>query len=49
MITYAPFDGFVGTDSFEYEVSDVNDYTSTAVVTIDVLDAGSDKHLWRGH
>lgn len=35
-ITYTPFEGFEGTDSFQYEVSDGNGGTATATVTVDV-------------
>jgi hypothetical protein len=37
-VTYTPFDGFVGTDMFDYEVSDGNGGTDTALVTVDVIE-----------
>ena len=37
-ITYTPNEGFTGTDSFEYAVSDGTD-SSTATVTVDVIEA----------
>ena len=37
-ITYMPNEGFTGTDSFEYAVSDGTD-SSTATVTVDVIEA----------
>ncbi|HEY8111036.1 MAG TPA: Ig-like domain-containing protein [Candidatus Nitrosotenuis sp.] len=37
-ITYMPFEGFVGTDTFEYEVSDGNGGTDTALVTVDAIE-----------
>ncbi|TJZ63521.1 T9SS type B sorting domain-containing protein [Sphingobacterium olei] len=36
-ITYIPHPDFVGTDTFEYEITDENGLKSKAVVTIDVL------------
>jgi hypothetical protein len=38
-VTYAPNTGFVGTDSFSYEITDGNGGMSTATVTVTVLDA----------
>jgi hypothetical protein len=37
-ITYMPFEDFVGTDAFEYEVADGNGGTDTALVTVDVFE-----------
>jgi subtilisin family serine protease len=37
-VTYTPNTGFVGTDSFEYELTDGNGGMSTATVTVTVLD-----------
>ena len=37
-ITYMPFEGFVGTDTFGYEVSDGNGGTDTALVTVEVIE-----------
>ncbi|PZD72635.1 Leukotoxin [Acaryochloris thomasi RCC1774] len=39
-VTYTPNDGFVGDDSFTYDVSDGNGGTDTAVVSVSVLDDG---------
>ena len=39
--TYTPNAGFVGTDSFSYQVSDGHGGTDTATVTINVLPAGN--------
>jgi parallel beta-helix repeat protein len=39
-VTYMPTDGFTGTDSFEYEVSDGKDGTDTSAVTITVEPLG---------
>jgi subtilisin family serine protease len=38
-VTYSPNTGFVGTDSFDYEVTDGNGGMSTATVTVTVVDA----------
>src|SRR5205085_3415680 len=35
---YSPPPRFVGTDSFEYEISDAAGETATGVVTVDVID-----------
>lgn len=37
-ITYTPPAGFLGTDSYEYTISDGNGGTGTAIVTVDVRD-----------
>jgi hypothetical protein len=38
-ITYTPSSGFVGTDTFRYEISDGNGGMSAATVTVTVVDA----------
>ncbi len=38
VVTYTPFTGFVGADSFVYTVSDTNDETSQATVYVTVFD-----------
>jgi gliding motility-associated-like protein len=36
-ITYTPDEGFLGEDTFEYEITDENGLTDTAIVTVTVL------------
>ena len=36
--TYTPAAGFIGTDSFSYSITDVDGDTSTAMVTVEVVD-----------
>lgn len=38
-VTYTPRNGFVGTDSFRYQVDDGNGHTSAATVTLTVVDS----------
>lgn len=37
-ITYTPNSGFIGLESFEYEITDQNGLKSTAIVTVKVID-----------
>ncbi len=39
-MTYTPAPGFIGTDTFDYVISDGNGGTDTATVTVDVTDGG---------
>ncbi|MGH2558896.1 MAG: Ig-like domain-containing protein, partial [Thermomicrobiales bacterium] len=41
-VTYTPDDGFTGTDTFPYEITDDDGETDTAMVTITVTPAGAD-------
>jgi len=39
-VTYSPDDNFIGTDTFDYVISDILGATSTAKVTVSVVDLG---------
>ncbi|WP_169745657.1 beta strand repeat-containing protein [Sulfurovum lithotrophicum] len=41
-IIYDPNTGFVGTDTFEYEITDANGNTDVAIVTVTVVDPATD-------
>ena len=41
-VTYTPDTGFVGNDTFEYEITDENGNTDIAIVTVTVVDPAAD-------
>lgn len=44
-IDYTPEEGFVGTDTFSYEISDINDNKSTGTITVNVFEANESIYL----